>query len=315
MCVGLHAVVLMKSPPSHFTVAHQQAAGRARAALFTKDQLSAAGRKGADARMQQEGFYDHLLTIAPDGPARQRVQMRARRGARLLKVADVHLVRLEDIQGNLGEPWPESKCRLLLARYVWVYIWSGLREPARPTQQEFSALAVRARARVERGLALLNPLHVVGVAPNDFCNAVGRPYGWRNQRRLFRAALQQARDYACLLEALDDYFAFVLYREAVDAYFSTLEQTAQPGPYEAIPPEPGPRGLGRRRPMNTGKLYVPNVRPPRLPIHWRTRSWRHDRFCSLIDRYGTRTHCANLAQEDRTHLHYWLPPGTPAGDE
>jgi hypothetical protein len=246
----------MRPPPRHLTVEHQRAAGRARAALFTTDQLSAYGRKGGEARMRQDTFYDHVRAIAPDGPARQRVEMRAPKGSRLLKPEDVHLVRLADIHGDLGETWPESKRRLLLARYVWVYVWSGLREPPRPTQQQFFALVAQARARVGQGLPLLNPLHVVGVAPDDFCNAVGRPYGWRNQRRLFRAALLEARDYACLIGALDSYFA-------------ALEHAAPADRPAAMPPEPRPRVLGRRQPMNTGGTYVPPVRAPRRPIHWR----------------------------------------------
>jgi hypothetical protein len=291
----------MRPPPRHFTVEHQRAAGRARAALFTTDQLSAAGRKGAEARMRQDSFYDHLLAIAADGPARQRVEMRAPKGSRLLKAEDVHLVRLADIHGNLGEPWPESKRRLLLARYVWVYIWSGLHEPARPTQQQFFALAARARARVERGLPLLNPLHVVGVAPDDFCNAVGRPFGWRNQRRLFRAALQQARDYACLLQALDDYFA-------------ALELTVRQGPGSAPPPpEPRPRAIGRRRPMSTDKPFLPPVRPPRLPIHWRPVYQLLGRPYYTA-RFATNERSACPQQATQTHA-YWLPPGTPTADD
>jgi hypothetical protein len=303
----------MRPPPSHLTVEHQRAAGRARAVLFTKDQLSAYGRKGAEVRTRQEGFYDHLLTIAPDGPARQRVAMRAPKGSRLLNAEDVHLVRLEDIGGNLGEPWPESKRRLLLARYVWAYIWSGLREPARPTQQEFFALAAEARARVGQGLALLNPLHVVGVAPDDFCNADARPYGWRNQRRLFRAALQQARDYACLLQALDDYFAFVLYRREVDAYFAALEHAVHEEAGEVPPPEPRKRVIGRRHPMSTGNPYAPPVRPPRLPIHWSPIYQQLGRPLYHPARFDTNERSAYRQQGSQMHA-YWLPPDTPTAD-
>jgi hypothetical protein len=304
----------MRPPPSHLTVEHQRAAGRARAALFTKEQLSDYGRKGAEVRMQQDSFYDHLVQIAPDGPARQRVTMRAPKGSRLLKAEDVHLVSLGDIHGNLGESWPESKQRLLLARYVWVYIWSGLREPARPTQQKFFALAAAARDRVGQGLALLNPLHVVGVAPDDFCNADGRPYGWRNQRRLFRAALQQARDYACLLQALDAYFAFVLYREALDAYFAEIVAGAV---YEetdiAPPPDPRKRVLGRRRPMSTGTPYSPPGRTPRRPIHWRPIYQQLGRPYQPAE-FDTNERSACCEQASHSHA-YWLPPGTPTADD
>jgi len=290
----------MRPPPRHLTAEHQRAAGRARAALFTKEQLSAAGRKGAEARMRQDSFYEHVRKIAPDGPARQRVKMRAPKGSRLLKAEDVHLVRLGDIHGDLGDPLPESKRRLLLARYVWAYIWSGLREPARPTQKEFFALAARARARVEHGFPLLNPLHVVGVAPDDFCNADARPYGWRNQRRLFRAALQEARDYACLLQALDDYFA-------------ALEHAVHQVPGSASPPEPRPRPIGRRRPMSTGNPYVPSVRPPRLPIHWRPIYQQLGRPYSTAT-FATSERSACPQQATPTHAH-WLPPGTPTAED
>lgn len=304
---------MRRPPPSHLTVKHQQAAARARAKLFTKEQLSDYGRKGAAVRMQQDGFYDHLCAIAPDGPARQRVQMRAPKGSRLLKAEDVHLLCLEDIQGNLGEPWPESKRRLLLARYVWVYIWSGLCEPARPTQQEFFVLAARARARVGQKLALLNPLDVVGVAPDDYCNADGRPYGWRNQRRLFRAALLEARDYACLLQALDDYFAFVLFREALDTYFAALEQRVPGEVGEAPPPEPRKRALGRRRSMSMARPYAPPVRPPRLPILWRPIYQQLGRPYQLCE-FNTTKRSARAPQNSHSHT-YWLPPGTPTLDD
>lgn len=303
----------MRPPPSHLTVEHQRAAGRTRVALFTKDQLSANGRKGAAVRIHQGSFYDHLVTIAPDGPARQRVEMRAPKGSRLLKAEDVHLVRLADIHGDLGEPWPESKRRLLLARYVWVYIWSGLHEPARPTQQQFFALVAQARARVGQGLPLLNPLHVVWVAPDDFCNANARPYGWRNQRRLFRATLLEARNYACLLQALDDYFALVFLREALDAYFAALEQMmVHRERVEAPPPEPEKRVMGRRRPMNTGTPYVLPVRPPRRPIHWRP---IYQQLGHLYQpaQFGTNEHSTCYGQASPSHA-YWLPPGMPPAD-
>lgn len=281
-----------RPPPRHFTPEHQRAAGRKRAAQFKTEELSAAGRRGAAVRTAQESFYRHLCTIAPDGSARQRVKMRAPKGSRLLKVEDVHLVRLEDIHGNLGEPLPEEKQRLLLARYVWAYIWSGLQEPTRPTQKEFSALAARARDRVNQGLALLHPLDVVGVAPNDFCNADGHPYCLRNQRKLFRQALREARDYACL---------------------AGQPRTAYQEPCQASEPQALPRMLGRRQPMNTGRPFTPGVRPPQRPIHWRP-------IYQLLERSPS---VASLDDDERTSAlaraaaaqGYWLPPGTPTGDE
>jgi len=303
----------MRRPPLHFTTEHQRRAGRKRAQMFTKEELSAAGTKGAAVRIAQESFYDHVCSIAPDGPARQRVELRARKGSRLLKPEDVHLVRLEDIQGTLGEPWPLWKKRVLLGRYIWQYIWAGLTEPPRPTQQEFFCLAARARERVGRGLALLNPLHVVGVAANDFCNADGRAYGWRNQRKLFRAALREARSYACLVQEIDDYFARVLLRQAVDDYFDALQHTVHPGVCQQVSPEPRLRVLGRRRPMNPGRSYTPPVRPPRLPIHWAPIYWLLGRPCDYT-RPGARDGRANSSGLARTPA-YWLPPDTPTGDE
>lgn len=95
-----------------------------------------------------------------------------------------------------------------------------------------------------QGLPLLNPLHVVGVAPDDFCNANGRSCGWRNQRRLFRAALLEARNYACLIQALDDYFALVLLREALDDYFAALSRVVHQERAGAPPPCPKHKSSG-----------------------------------------------------------------------
>lgn len=290
----------MKPPPTHLTTEHQQAAGRKRAEQFTEQYLSDAGQKGAAVRTQQASFYDHNRAIAPDGPARQRVELRAPKGSRLLKAEDVHLVRLEDINGDLGEPWPQEKRRMLLGRYIWAYIYQGLDEPPRPAQKEFFSLVERATARVGQGKPLLNPLHVVGVAANDFCNAIGRPYGWRNQRKLFRQALREARRYAYLLQEINDYF-----RE--------LERARRPESRGEIPAEPVPRVLGRRRPMRTGVTYVPTVRPPRLPLHWSTISWQHGRPYHGMS-HDSIERRASLPGALQTPA-YWLPPGTPTGDE
>jgi hypothetical protein len=267
----------------HFSVEHQQAAGRARAVQFTREQRVAAGSKGSATRVQQHSFQEHVRSIAPDGPARQRVILRASKGSRLLKASDVHFVCLEDIHGDLGDPWPEEKRRLLLARYIWAYVWENLDEPPRPTHQEFLRLAAKARERVGHRLPLLNPLHVVGVAPNDFCNAVGRAYCVRNQRTLFRQALREARAYACLIQA-------------IGAYFAALE---------VAPPAPHLRVLGRRMPMSEGSVYLLPTRPIRLPLHWQP-------ICTLFDHQRVEP---AYQREPYQGSAYWLPPALPTADE
>lgn len=289
---------MSRLPRAHLTTAHQQAAGRKRAEQFTKEFQSEAGRKGAAVRTEQADFYGHLCAIAPDGPAQQRAAMRAPKGSRLLKPEDVHFLRLEDIKGDLGAGLPEEKRRMLLGRYVRAYIYEGLFEPPRPTQEEFRALVERATARVGQGKPLLNPLHAIGVAANDFCNAVGRPYGWRNQRARFRQALREARRYASLLQEVNDYFC-------------GLERVPRREPCEANPS--ASRGVGRRRPMHSGPAYMPAVRPPRLPIHWTPISWRHGRP-DRVRVHDRHERCTSLPEAARAPG-YWLPPGTLTGDE
>lgn len=304
----------MRPPPSHLTTEHRRAGGRKRAQQFTTDYQSDAGKKGAAVRTQQASFHAHMLAIAPDGPAKQRAELRAPKGSRLLKPEDVHFLRLENISGDLGETWPEEKRRILLGRYIWAYLWSGIEEPPRPTKQEFFALVEQARERVGCGLPLLNPLHVIGVAANDFCNAEGRLYGWRNQRRLFRQALREARSYACLLQNINDYFTFALIRREVDNYFAALAQAAAPRRCVEISHEPPPRVLGRRRPMNTGGPYIPAIRPPRLPIHWRPIYWQLGRRPYARTVQHAHACSASMPEQARTPG-YWLPPATDAGDE
>jgi hypothetical protein len=163
---------------AHLTPQHQSNAGRARA--------SAAG------------FFTHNRAISPDGPAAQSAYMRARKGSALLDPWHVEFLFLADMKKGIeqGEALREDDQRLLFGWYVWSAIWGNLNAPARPTADEFLANAARARAVVDRGLALADPLEVIYVAPDDFCNCRGEPLRRAKQRKAFRAAMARAREAA-----------------------------------------------------------------------------------------------------------------------
>jgi hypothetical protein len=81
----------------------------------------------------------------------------------------------------------------VLARFP---LWGNLNAPARPTADEFLFYKDRVKAIVGRGEALCDPLDVLFIAPDDFCNCQGVPLHWKKQRKAFRQALLAARSAA-----------------------------------------------------------------------------------------------------------------------
>jgi hypothetical protein len=164
-------------------------------------------RTTALARTHSTDFRNHNQRIGADSAARQRVLLRASKGSALLLASDVHQVSLEDIRGPLGKPLSEEQQRIILASYIWNYLFEGLYiAPEKPGEEQFFELVALARSFVGRGLQLPNPLLVIFVTPGDFGRAKGPPLPKDRRKKRFRAALYEGRSYAELLQELDIYF-------------------------------------------------------------------------------------------------------------
>ncbi len=200
-------------------------------------------QRAARARTQSEDFREHNRRIASDSVARQRVKLRLIKGSPLLMAADVHQVCLGDIRGHLGAELSEEKRRVLLGRFVWTYIWEGLSVRPKLCLQDFLVLANRARGYVSQGLPLPHPLWVVGVAPEDFRRRSGMPLPKDRPKKLFRAALFEARRHAEFLQAVNDYFVVIQQIPLV-----TLPAEADPETCRLVP---STSVRGRRRRMET----------------------------------------------------------------
>jgi hypothetical protein len=174
-----------------------------RGAHFTREYQ----RASALARSYASDFAAHNQRIGVDSAARQRVILRTSKGSALLLASDVHQVSLADIRGPLGRPLSEEQQRIILASYIWTYLFEGLHvAPDKPSEKHFFELVALARSFVGYGLPLPNPLLVVFVAPGDFDRAQGPPLPKDRRKKRFRAALYEGRRYAEMLQALDDYF-------------------------------------------------------------------------------------------------------------
>lgn len=156
------------------------------------------------ARTQKSDFVAHNRRIGVDSAARQRVRLRATKGSALLLASDVHQVSLPDIRGPLGKALSEDQRRIILASYIWNYLYEGLSiAPAKPATEEiFFDLVAEARSYVSQGLPLPDPLLVVYVAPSDFDRAHGPPLPYDRRKKRFRAALYEARGYAEHLQGM-----------------------------------------------------------------------------------------------------------------
>lgn len=162
---------------AHLTPEHQSSAGKARAST--------------------PAFRSHNQGIAPDGPAAQSAYMRSMKGSALLDPWHVEFLFLEDMKKGIeGEVLSEENRRLLFGWYVWNALWGNLNAPARPTADEFLANKDRVKAIVGRGQELCDPLDVLFIAPDDFCDRQGVSLHWKKQRKAFRMALRAARTAA-----------------------------------------------------------------------------------------------------------------------
>jgi hypothetical protein len=157
------------------------------------------------ARTQKSDFVAHNRRIGADSAARQRVMLRATKGSALLLASDVHQVSLSDIRGSLGVPLSEEQQRIILASYIWSYVYEGLVgiAPAKPSTEEvFFDLVAEARSYVSQGLLLPDPLLVIYVAPSDFDRSQGPPLPYDRRKKRFRTALYAARRHAERLQAM-----------------------------------------------------------------------------------------------------------------
>jgi hypothetical protein len=220
----------MKHHTSHvreFTPLHQRLAGEQRARGFT----SAYQKAAAQERIAQASFLVHNRTISRDGYAGVSAHFRAQNGLRLLYPEHIQFLRPEEFLEQDGLPLPAYRQRLQFGLYVWRMIWDQLPfAPALPTDEEYLQQARRVQALVGRGLQLETPLDALYVAPDDYCDASGRPLAERKQKKLFRAALRQAR--AAALQWHDEQV-----------------RSAHPLP---------PRKPGQRRPMGPGRPVIQN---------------------------------------------------------
>jgi hypothetical protein len=158
----------------------------------------------AVARTQKSDFVAHNRRIGNDSAARQRVRLRATKGSALLLASDVHQVSLSDIRGPLGKPLSEEQQRIILASYIWSYVYEGLSiAPEKPaTEKMFFELVTEARSYVSQGLPLPDPLLVIYVAPCDFDRAQGPPLPCDRRKKRFRTALYAARGHAERLQVM-----------------------------------------------------------------------------------------------------------------
>lgn len=165
-----------------------------RGAHFNYDHQSKAGKK----RASTKAFRSHNQVIAPDGPAAQSAYMRAMKGSALLDPWHIEFLFLKDMRKGieLGETISEKDQRLLFGWYVWNAIWGNLNAPSKPTADEFLSQKDRVKDIVGRGEGLCDPLDVLFIAPDDFCDRQGVPLRRRKQRKAFRMALGTARTAA-----------------------------------------------------------------------------------------------------------------------
>lgn len=163
---------------AHFTPAHQQAAARK--------------------RVEQSSFLEHNRTIARDGACACSALMRAPSGSRLLHSEDVQFLFLEDLHPSRdrSQKISEKDRRLLYGRYVWDAIWYGLNAPGKPDADTFLKRSLEIRKSLWGKTQLDDPLEVVYIAPNDFCQSDGSLLRREKQRAAFRMALRVGREAA-----------------------------------------------------------------------------------------------------------------------
>jgi len=119
--------------------------------------------------------------------------MRAPAGLRLLDPAHIQFLRPEQIAGKQGTPLSPVNQRQQFGVYVWRMVWEHVPDhPPPPTDERYLIELQRVQVLIGRGQPLADPLDGVYAAPNDFQDSEGKPYPWKQQRKLFRAALKAA---------------------------------------------------------------------------------------------------------------------------
>jgi hypothetical protein len=173
------------------TTADRRKGGRKRIQTMSKEDA----RAGGLSRARQGDFQKHNEEVAPEGFWAQSAYLRAA-GARLLDASQIQFLRPEDLRAGPGEPpFTPTKQRLVFGFFVWKFVWQQARhiEPLLPTDEEYLTKACQVKARLGQGLELENVLDALWCAPNDFKDETGNPWSPRRQRKLFRSALQLAR--------------------------------------------------------------------------------------------------------------------------
>lgn len=173
------------------TTADRRKGGRKRIQTMSREDA----RAGGLSRARQGTFQTHNEDVAPEGFWAQSAYLRAA-GARLLDASQIQFLRPEDLRAGPGEPpFTPTKQRLVFGFFVWQFVWQQARhiEPPLPTDEEYLAKACQVQERLGQGLDLENLLDALWCAPNDFKDESGIPWSARRQRKLFRSALQQAR--------------------------------------------------------------------------------------------------------------------------
>ena len=155
-------------------------------------------RNAAKARTQTTGFHLHNQEIASDGPAAQSAYLRARKGSSLLDHWHAEFLFLNDYAKSIdqSEQYTETEKRWLHGWHVWHAIWDGLNAPPQPTQEEFMKRMEQTRSLVSKGYPLPDPLAIVYVAPDDFCDGRGHPLRKEKQRKCYRSLMERARTQA-----------------------------------------------------------------------------------------------------------------------
>jgi len=164
--------------------------------------------------------------------------MRGSTGLKLAMPSQIHFLRPEQLSGPYGAPLTGREQRLLFGLYVWKATFEGLPWPPLPTDDEFLTEVARVQSIVGRGLPLGNPLDALYVAPNDYCDERGEPWGKTRQRKMFRDALRDARAYAESIAPL-----------LKEVYGVPDCQIPDPQMFKSTAPVPRAWKPGQRRPM------------------------------------------------------------------
>ncbi len=229
----------MKRP---FTTEERRRGGRKRAQSLSTEER----RRGGYTRTAQASHLAHNRRQPSDDYWAWSVcTVRGSTGLKLVLPRQIHFLRPEQLAGPGGHPLSAREQRLLFGVYVWQATWEKLPWPLPPTDEEFFTEVARVQFIVGRDLPLAHPLNALYIAPNDFCDEGGQPWGKTRQRKLFRDALRWARAYAETIALL------------LRAIYGDERWHSLPAPESSIPPRyVNGHGVSRERVGQRGSVAI-----------------------------------------------------------